>query len=482
MSAPMHRIRLFHGQLSLLMVLVVLAPVRAAGGAPAVRPPNVVILLADQWRAQALGYAGDPNVQTPSLDRLAERSVCFTHAVSPVPVCCPARASILTGQRVLTHGVFMNDVPLDPKAISLGKVFKAAGYDTAYVGKWHLNGQGRSSFIPRERRHGFDYWKVLECTHDYTNSAYYADEPKKLHWDGYDAIAQTRDAVAWLGQPARRQRPFVLVLAWGPPHDPYPTAPAEYRAKYDPAKVVLRPNVPATNAVAARAMLSGYYAHCTALDACVGQVRDALRAAGLEDDTLLLFSSDHGDLLGSHGARNKQQPYEEAIRVPLLMYWPAGLGGTPRRLSAPINSEDFMPTLLGLCGLKIPKTVEGLDFSGYVHGGKDPSGGATLISCVAPFGQWTRKMGGREYRGLCTERYTYVRDLGGPWLLFDNLADPYQTHNLIGQSAAAGLQRELGAQLGARLKARSDRFLPGDRYIRRWGYAVDGTGTVPYAP
>jgi arylsulfatase A-like enzyme len=478
----MNGTRLLQFLLALLPFLAALAPSHAAERLPAARLPNIVILLADQWRAQALGYAGDPNVRTPNLDRLAQRSVNFTHAISGVPVCCPARASMLTGQRALTHGVFMNDVPLAPEATSLAKALKSAGYDTAYLGKWHVDGHGRSNFIPRERRQGFDYWKVLECTHNYTNSAYYADEAKKLKWDGYDAIAQTKDAIAWMREPARKLRPFILFLAWGPPHDPYQTAPAKYRAMYDPAKLVLRPNVPATNAAAARKMLAGYYAHCTALDDCVGEVWEALRTTQQDNDTVLIFSSDHGDLLGSHGGRNKQQPYDESIRVPLLLHWPAGLGTASRQLSAPINTEDWMPTLLGLCRLKIPKTVEGLDFSAHLRGGHDPSGGATLIACVAPFGQWTRKMGGREYRGIRTGRYTFVRDLNGPWLLFDNATDPHQTNNLAGRDEASKLQAELETQLRKRLRATGDEFLPGERYIEKWGYTIDATGTVPYTP
>ena len=106
--------------------------------------------------------------------------------------------SLLTGQRPLTHGVFLNDVPLNPEAVTIAKVLRAAGYDTGYIGKWHVNGDGRSAFIPPERRQGFDYWKVLECTHDYNHSAYYADGPEKLYWEGYDAIAQTQDAQQYL--------------------------------------------------------------------------------------------------------------------------------------------------------------------------------------------------------------------------------------------------------------------------------------------
>lgn len=445
-------------------------------------PPNILYILADQWRAQALGYAGDPNVRTPHLDTLQRESLYFANAVAGVPVCCPTRASLLTGQRPLTHGVFLNDVALDPRAETIAKVLGRAGYDTGYIGKWHLNGDGRSAFIPPERRQGFDYWKALECTHDYNHSFYYADGPEKLLWTGYDAIAQTRDAREYLRSHARSEKPFFLFLAWGPPHSPYETAPPQYRAKYLAEHIKLRPNVPPALSEKARKALAGYYAHCTALDDCVGDLLQTLAETGLADKTLVVFAADHGDLLGSHGAFDKQQPYDESIRVPLLFRWPKGLGRRGRRLEAPINSEDIMPTLLGLCGVSIPSTVEGIDYSDYLCGGKDPSDGAILIACPVPFGQWTRRMGGREYRGIRTTRYTYVRDLKSPWLLFDNQADPYQQNNLVNQPAHAALQAELEATLARKLKAGGDAFLPAEAYIRKWGYTVNADGTVPYAP
>ncbi len=452
-----------------------------AGESQGQRKPNVVVVLADQWRAETFGHAGNPDVKTPNLDRFQHEGIQFVNAVSGVPVCCPTRASLLTGQRVLTHGVFMNDVSLSPDAVSLGKVVRDAGYDTAYIGKWHIDGHGRSSFIPRERRQGFDYWKVLECTHDYNNSFYYADEPAKLKWDGYDAFAQTRDAQQYLREHAKSAKPFLLFLAWGPPHDPYQTAPEKFRAMYSPEKLTLRPNVPESAAARTRKNLAGYYAHCSALDEAFGDVRRTLAESGLENDTILVFTSDHGDLMGAHGGANKQQPYDESTHIPLLLRWPAGLGGEPKRLDALLNSEDFMPTILGLCNVAIPRTVEGLDFSGHLRGGASPSDGATLISCVTPFGQWTRKGGGKEYRGVRTQRYTYVRDLAGPWLLFDNQTDPWQQTNLVGRPEHAQLQADLDATLTRKLAAAKDEFLPGDRYIAKWGYKVDATGTVPYS-
>ena len=444
-------------------------------------PPNVIIVLPDQWRAQSFGFAGDANIHTPQLDRLAAESVNCTHAIAGTPVCSPTRASLLTGRRPLSTGVFLNDVPLDPGAVSLAKVLAGAGYDTAYVGKWHLNGGDRSEFIPRERRQGFDYFKALECTHDYNRSRYYeADSARPRQWEGYDAVAQTRDATDYLRTRAGARKPFLLILAWGPPHSPYETAPAAYRAMYLGRDLALRPNVPRTMAFVARAMLANYYAHCTALDDCMGRLREVLKETGLEQNTVLLFTSDHGDLIGSQGGQHKQQPYDECIRVPLLVHWPAGLGTEPRRCDAVMNSEDLMPTVLGFCGLPIPPSVEGRDFSGCIRGGANPGDDTALISCPAPFGEWPRRLGGREYRGVRTARYTYVRDLNGPWLLYDDEADPYQLSNLIGRPEAAAVQARLDGVLDRKLAEAHDRFLPADAYIRQWGYQVDKDGSARY--
>jgi arylsulfatase A-like enzyme len=146
--------------------------------------PNVVLVLTDQWRASATGYAGDPNVKTPHLDALAAEGVNFRNAVSVCPVCSPARGSLITGQYPLKHGVFLNDVLLQHKSLSIADVFNQAGYRTGYIGKWHLDGHGRSTYIPPERRQGFQYWRALECSHNYNNSAYYDnDNPSDSNFD-----------------------------------------------------------------------------------------------------------------------------------------------------------------------------------------------------------------------------------------------------------------------------------------------------------
>lgn len=441
--------------------------------------PNVVFLLTDQWRLQALGYAGNSQVQTPNIDQLARQSVNFKHAISGYSVCCPWRASFLTGQYPLTHGVIVNDVPISSEPVGLGQAFKRAGYSTAFIGKWHVDGRGRSSYIPPERRLGFDYFKALECSHDYNNSAYYdGDDPTMRYWDGYDVFAQTEDARCFIEAQAQAG-PFLLVVSWGPPHNPYETAPTEYRDMYDARDINLRPNVPADMAQEAREWLAGYYAHCSAIDQSVGELMATLDDLGLTEDTVLIFASDHGDMLGSQGRERKQKPWEESIRVPFLLRYPAKYGREPREVEPFLNARDIMPTLLGVCGLPIPATVEGRDFSPALLGESVESEGA-LLACFHPFGEWHRAIGGREYRGLRSARYTYCRSLDGPWLLYDNEADPYQLENLADRPTFADLLAELDTLLQRELDAIGDDFLPGMSYINRWGYPLDDSGTVPF--
>lgn len=441
--------------------------------------PNILYVFADQWRAQATGHAGDPNVKTPNLDALETESLSFTNAVMGCPVCSPARACMVTGRYPLTHGVFMNDLHLNHDAVSIADAFGAAGYDTAYIGKWHLDGHGRSNFIPPEGRQGFGFWRALECTHDYNRSSYYADGPEKLMWNGYDAIAQTQEA-RWYLEGHGSERPFLLFLSWGPPHSPYDTAPERYRAMYRADSLVLRPNVPQDCEALARRRLAGYYAHITAMDDCIGELDQALKANDLEKDTILVFTSDHGDMLGSHGFWGKQVPYDESILAPFLLRYPGEFGRKARRITYPINTPDIMPTLLGLCGIPIPATVEGSNYGPLLRDEKDPGDVAALIAAYAPFGDWIKKRGAVEYRGVRTERYTYVRSLKGPWLLYDNEKDPCQMDNLCDHPAYAKARAKLERALAEKLKETRDAFLPSETLIKNYGIHVDETGTVPY--
>lgn len=434
--------------------------------------PNIVFVLMDQWRAQAFGHRGDPNARTPHIDALEKESVSFPYAVSGFPVCSPYRASLMTGQYAVRHGLVVNDVELRPNGPTLGETFRQAGYATGYIGKWHIYGSPdgkfgrRLAFIPEASRFGFDYWKVCECTHAYNKSLYYAgNSPTPLYWDGYDAIAQTEDACQYIAQHARAADPYLLIVSLGPPHDPYGTAPEPYQALYRDQPLTLRGNVPESHREEAIKNLRGYYAHIAALDDCVGKLRQAVAESGKSEDTVFVFASDHGDMLQSHGLHHKQVPWDESIRVPFLVSYPRRLKRRRRLSNTPLDAPDIMPTLCGLAGLRIPESVQGKDYSPLIRGEKrDEAEPAALLNLPASFSV-IRRMGFAPYRGLRTPRYTYLRTHQGPWLLYDNQTDPLQKQNLIGKVPA--LESRLNRRLDALLRAANDEFLPGERYVER---------------
>jgi arylsulfatase A-like enzyme len=439
-------------------------------------------LLPDQWRASATGYAGDPNVRTPNLDRLAKEGLNFRNAVSVNPVCTPHRAALMTGRYPTTTGMFLNDASLPMNELCMGDIFKSAGYDTAYIGKWHLDGHGRESHIPPDRRRGWEYWKAAECDHTYNHSHYYTDDSdQKQYWQGYDAFAQTKDAQEYLRAHARTNRPFILVLAYGEPHFPHGTAPAEFKNLYPPDKIKLPPNVPPEMQMRARQEAQGYYAHCTAIDQCIGDLLTTLKETGLEQDTIVVFTSDHGEMMGSHGYPPfmKHVPWNESAHIPFLLRYPALNAAHERVVSTPLTTPDILPTLLGLAQIKIPKSVEGEDLSDLVRHRGEEKDRAALYMSVAPFGD-SKYL--REYRAIRTSRYTYVRDLKGPWLMFDDENDPYQLENLVGKPKSRALQEKLDAQLQSRLKSIGDDFRPARSYIEEWGYDVAPFGSVLYGP
>jgi arylsulfatase A-like enzyme len=456
----------------------------AAIGAPAILGqandrPNVLFILADEWRAQATGYNGDRNSQTPILDRLAQECVQFPNAVSGTPVCCPYRASLLTGQYPLTHGVFINDVELKPKSVTWGESFARAGYRTGFIGKWHVYGSPdgqygrRLAYIPPEKRLGFEYWKACECSHEYNHSLYFdGNDPTPRYWPGYDAIAQTEDACTFIARHAKAREAYSIILSLGPPHFPYPTAPAKYRALYEKREIALRPNVPAEHRAEALQTLRGYYAHMAALDDCLGRLLGTLESTGTAENTIVVFTSDHGDMMRSQGLTTKLYPWEESVRVPFLLRYPRRLGTKGRVVDAALNSPDILPTVLDLCGMTVPDGVEGVNVLG--KGARRSS----LLSLPVPITE-ARKFGFAEYRGLRTERHTYVRSIHGPWLLYDNQADPYQMHNLCGRAEAREVQSRLDRELNAALKERKDEFLPARDYIARAGVAHYREVNVP---
>ena len=436
--------------------------------------PNIVFVFADEWRGCSTGFNGDPNCETPVLDMLAAESLNLTHAVSGCPVCCPYRASLMTGQYPLTHGVYINDVELNPNCNSIARVFHAHGYHTAYIGKWHLYGSPdgkygrRQSYVPRDHQLGFDYWKAFECSHEYNHSGYFFnDDTTPRVWEGYDAEAQSRDAAEYIHAQAKAKSPFLLMLSWGPPHFPLQTAPERYRDRYAARTIHLRPNVPNEFRERAERDLRGYYAHMAALDACMETVLAAIASAGVERDTILVFTSDHGEMRYSQGLETKLFPWDESIRVPFLLRWP-GLGARSRgALPVPIDAPDILPTLLGLCGMPLPETVEGRDWSAHLRGDSPLTGDeAAYLNMPAEFTE-LRTNGIKAYRGLRTARYTYVRTTAGPWLLYDNESDPYQMNNLIENPSYAELQAKLDIKLRGLMSARHDSFRESRFYLER---------------
>jgi arylsulfatase A-like enzyme len=445
------------------------------------KKPNIILILADQWRAQATGYNGDPNLvgKTPHLDRMAGQGVNFKNAISVTPVCTPYRAALMTGRYPTTTGMIFNDIHLPEKELTMAEIFKKSGYSTGYIGKWHLDGMGRTSFTPPDRRQGFDYWKALECSHDYNSLIYYeGDNPEKKYWEGYGPYAETRDAEVYIRTNAGAENPFLLVLAWGAPHFPHETAPATYRDQFQQENIMLRENVPDSMKAVAKKESVGYYAHILALDKCIGDLQRTIKEAGLSENTIVVFTSDHGEMMGSQGVfpRQKQVPWAESVKIPFLLNYPARFGNKKIEVDAPINVVDVLPTLLSLAGIKVPKNIDGENMADVINHPELRKDKAALIMNVSPFAGKAD-----EYRGIYTSRYAYVKKLSGPWFLFDHENDPLQTHNLVGKPEYRKLQDELELALQKELKKAGDSFQPRKYYIEKWGYRLRASGEIDYS-
>ncbi|MCX8037517.1 MAG: sulfatase [Candidatus Sumerlaeia bacterium] len=433
--------------------------------------PNILFVFADQMRASAAGWMGNEQVRAPHLDRFARRGLIFDNAVSCNPVCTPYRASLLTGLYPLRHGLCVNDVRLSTDLPTIAKSLKAAGYDTGYIGKWHLDGDKRGGFTPPgPRRQGFDYWAAAECTHNYMKSHYYRDDPTPIWIEGYDADHQTDLAIEYV-RTHGAERPFCLFMSWGPPHDPYQLMPEKYKT-FDPREIKLPPNC--KDEQRWREDIAGYYSHIEALDRNFGRLMDALEKTGRADDTIVVFTSDHGDMLGSHGMQKKQKPWDESVHIPFVLVYPRRVPAG-RRTPVPFNVPDIMPTLLGLACVPIPRETEGYDLSDIVLGQNTKGPASTLIANHCPFGEPVP-----EWRGVRTERYTFVRTRSGPWLLFDNQKDPYQMNNLAESASHREIREELDRELTRWLERTGDRFEPREAYWKQFGYKVNEKGVVPY--
>lgn len=440
-----------------------------APGAQAAKRPNVLFLMPDQLRAQALGYMGNREVRTPQIDRLASQSIVFPNTFANTPVCCPARANILTGKYSHRNGMVANDLRLRESEITLAEVLRDAGYRTAFIGKWHLDGGKRlPGYIPPgPRRQGFEFWAANECSHTHFDTQYFRDSPEPIPIRKFEAEAWTDIGIGFLREMKKDGRPFFLSIQMGPPHDPY-KAPPEYAKLYDPAKLTMRPNWQKGPGVPGPEQIAEYYAMITVVDDQVGRLVRALEEFGLADDTIVLFSSDHGDMLGSQGRRLKRKPWEESIGIPGILRYPRQ-SRAPRRTDCLFTQVDFAPTLLGLCGISVPREMQGADLSSVVLGRKDAGPDSAFFQIFGPYrGDGTED----GWRGVRTQRYMYARFETRPWVLYDLTKDPYELNNLVDDPAAKPLLRDMERRLEEWMSR------TGDSWKVNWKAPVEDKGRL----
>lgn len=435
-----------------------------AGNYLSTRRHNVIFVHTDQWRAQALGFRKEDPVLTPHLDAFRKDSINFNNAIACAPVCSPNRACWFTGRFPQHHGVLKNGAEHVQPGQLLSQNFKQNGFRNGYIGKWHLNGRGAhrewNGVTPEFLRSDYDYWTSAIHNHSHFVLNFEAQGEVKDYGLGWQPDHITDKAIEFVKQ--KDDRPFNLVVSYGPPHNgSYQKkfcaekrytpgneshaeggygyyAPRDYEAPYDdvdPLKV--RPNI-ATEGFGDqfKGAVKGYFGACTALDDAFGRLVSYLKKSGLYENTIIVFSSDHGEMLGSHNLMTKGVPFEESIRVPLMIRVPGAEKYEDHRL---FNSVDLMPTLMGLTGQDIPSEVDGKDFSKTL----DPKKQSKLDPELA-------YMGYAGWRGFRSQRYSYVasaregkdfdgREIGyirakrrpADHMLFDLENDPYQLEPIL---------------------------------------------------
>ena len=469
------------------------------------KQPNLVFVFADQLRTQSMGYAGGP-ARTPYLDRFKHNSVDFSNAVSTTPVCSPFRACMLTGKYPHVNSVIANQIRLPDEERTFGEILSEAGYNTGYVGKWHLSGKNRIQYEPPgPGRHGFQYWSAFGFQHQNNNHYYFENSPEPIKPDVYQMDSETDRAIGFINQQTE-DKPFGLFLSWGPPHPPYAAwqMPPQYLERYGTVEEVSRselteqeqkqwqswqtpvrftPHSYDRRKNVEKEYMGGisyaaYHAMTEWVDDCFGRIVQSLEKAGLADNTIVVFTSDHGEMLGSHGLRGKMIYYDESVRIPFIVNWPEKI--KPGTVSdACISTVDFLPTVLGLMGIGCPADVQGMNLAHCALGrpGAEPDG-----AILASYAGYAAFADGWEYRGVRTKRYTYSRSLMqlrrwyGGWgpnadysrepeiFLSDNQEDLYQQTNLAGAPEYKDIQDQLEARVQAHLDRMGDKFLKGTEY------------------
>jgi arylsulfatase A-like enzyme len=452
--------------------------------------PNLVFVFPDQMRGQSMGFMGEEKVQTPVLDRFAKEGVIFSNAISNYPVCSPTRAMLMSGQYPLQNRVIMNctdfsakfkcELPATTRCWS--DVLNEKGYSLGYIGKWHLdsphepfvktsnnNGDVKwNEWCPPERRHGFSYWHAYGTYDQHLRPMYWDTDDARDSFSYYDEWGpehEANKAIDFIRNKDKKYRedgkPFALVVSMNPPHTGYNFVPQKYKDLYKDVSVeslINKPSIPPAGSQWGdhyRNNIRDYYAAITGVDEQFGRILEALGEEGLAENTIVVFTSDHGNCLGIHGEVTKNNWYEESMRVPLLIRYPCRI--KPHTDSILLSTPDISPTLLGLMGFSedIPKTTDGENLSEYLLTGKGPK----------PVSQWyMRILDGNpllDLRGIRTDRYTFVVNIKTEKqrevMLFDRKKDPFQMNNIADESPK--LIREMSAMLKQWLSKYQDPWL-----------------------
>ncbi|HKJ66546.1 MAG TPA: sulfatase [bacterium] len=456
------------------------------------QPPNLVFFLVDQLRLQSCGYAGryadDPSPYTPNLDQLARESMDFRNAVSGSPMCCPFRASLFTGKYPSSTGMVINELRVMPDPDALGHVLTDNGYQTAYIGKWHLFGKDHSppqQFCPPGAyRLGFDgNWAAHNFHHLYYEGFYYRDTFNRIEIEGYEPHTQTDMAIELMKQYGEAEDPFALFISYGPPHDPWTwdNSPETFNQLFRDKHFPDPPNYADGHALywsdrrgAEWWMNSwkpnrfqyrqGYAAQTSSMDWELERVLSALDDLGLAENTMFVFTSDHGEMFGSHGRIAKKIFYEEAVRVPFLVRWPEKI--PPGQNTACLNTPDIAPTLLCLMNLEVPESMEGHNFSHAALGESGVDSGSAFMQGMGHTFQW---YDGDECRAVRTEQFTYAHMLADDSeYLFDNINDPYQMTNLVNNPDFRETYTHLKTEMNKKMEALQDPYRPTTWYRDHW--------------
>lgn len=446
--------------------------------------PNILWVFADQMRGMAMNCAGDPNVHTPNLDRMAEDGVRFTQACSTFPVCVPFRFSLYTGQRASTRWVPGIDYRMSPAERTIAHELNDAGYQTAHVGKWHLRGGygpdpikawGGLIPIPRFNQGGFQRWKGGQ-SFEIEDPYYFAeDDPKPRQLSGYHTDAFFSLAMDEISEMAENEAPWFMSLSVSPPHPPYlgPDFSEERRLReiahrenvnieaytsFYTGMMTMEPACWEDDAnIAFQRMMTEYYLMIENLDMNIGRLLSWLEGEGLAEDTIILFFSDHGDMLASHGLHGKWTFFEESVNIPLIVHIPETMRASGfeagRVIHQPTCTEDFFPTTLEFAGLPIDPDLPGTSFASWCQG-KEPDRNGVILEFI----EAGRSTNFSPYRAYKDSRYKYVVNQEGPYCLFDRENDEYEMNNVLNDPEYVPVRQRMHAVLMDHLIKSEDSF------------------------